>query len=189
MTGRWISSVLLLVFAASVIGWIVYVPPQVMNLHQPVPAHAQLIYSSAKPDWFVAFFPMLGKLDGEFSNAWKEKFQWLEKRPLAVARAALPGGGGRDSWVAVSAVGSRMAVLRWQLTLAPPSSVRALRPYHAWPIWQLDEPALPSWVRIRFALAEGLLICSVSDDAHDIYWLLDALDGHRHSLADRKGSR
>lgn len=200
MMRRVLSAVLLLLLAASVIGWILHVPASVTNRARAIPAYAQIVYSSKTPDWFVSFFPILGsfgaaedgvfpsigKTNDEFSNDWEKKFQGLEKHPLTVAAVPLHGRERRNSWVAVSAVGSRAVGLRWQLELFPPEGIRRVRSYSAWPVWQLDHPDLPAWARVRFSLADGLLICSISDDSHDIYWLLDTLDGRRISMADRK---
>lgn len=186
MIRRLISTALLLLLALSVVFWILHVPDGELNRAKAIPVYAQIVYSSKTPDWFVSLFPMLGKSDIDFSKGWKKKFQGLEKYPLTVASVPLRGRERRNSWVAVSAVGSRSVWLRWQLALFPPEGIRRVRSYSAWPIWQLEHPDLPAWARVRFSLVGGLLICSISDDSHDIYWLLDTLDGRRISMADRK---
>lgn len=153
-------------------------------------------------------FPSLGKSDGKFSNPWKKSFQtlendgelaprsavlqrsWfqrLEKCPLTVATVAFGGRDGRDAWVAVSELGGPAALaLRWRLLLFPPEGVAVSRPYAAWPVWTFEHPSLPPWARVRFTLTDGLLICSISTDSHDIYKLIDALDGRAASLADQR---
>ncbi|MFA7257002.1 MAG: hypothetical protein WC047_05455 [Kiritimatiellales bacterium] len=184
MMRRWMVGALVLLLALSVIGWIFYMPPSALNMLKPVPAHARIVYQSDTPGWFLSFFPTLGTCRRQ-ANPWEKSFQTLEKSPLAVASVALGGRGRRDTWVAVSAVGRRAVFLRWQLVFAPPEGVKPSRPYGAWPVWQYSDPSLPAWMCIRFSVAEGLLICSISDDSHDIYDLLDTLDGRRPS-ADRK---
>lgn len=179
---------LILLLAILVIGSIFYIPSSALETLKPVPSHAQIVYRSDTPGWFLNFFPMVGKNESGFSRPWKKSFQWLEKSPLAVASVSLGGRDRRDTWVAVSALGPRAILLRWQLTFFPPSGVKATRPYGGWPVWQYTDPALPVWSRVRFSVAEGLLICSISDDSHDIYYLLDTLDGRRPS-AERKESR
>ncbi|MCC7300295.1 MAG: hypothetical protein IT583_04390 [Verrucomicrobia bacterium] len=181
MMRRWTLAVLTLLLALSVIGWIFYMPPSALQTLKPIPAHAQIIYRSATPD-----FSALEKFHA--SNGWKtaERFlQTLEKSPLTLATVALGGRDRRDTWVAVSAPGPRAVLLRWQMVFFPPPGVKADRSYGGWQIWQYSDPSLPVWMRVRFAVSEGLLICSVSDDSHDIYYLLDTLDGRRPS-ADRK---
>jgi hypothetical protein len=196
MMRRWSVCLLTLLLAAVVFGWIVYVPPAACNLFKPVPAHAQVVYSSAAPDWTVfdrlLFFQGLGNGGAKpfsFSSHFKNAdgvFRLLEKAPLAVAFVPLGGRDRRDVWVAVSAIGPRALFLRWRLTLLPPAGLRPVRSRGAWPVWQYSNPSLPLWMRVRFAITEGLLICSISDDSHDIYYLLDTLDGRRPSLAERK---
>ena len=165
----------------SVISWIIYVPPAALQMLKPVPAHAQIIYHSATPDLAVLE-------QFHFSNGWKtaDRFlKTLEKKPLTLATVPLGGRDRRDTWVAVSAVGPRAFLLRWQMTLFPPAGIKPARSYGAWPIWQYSDPSLPLWMRVRFTITEGLLICSISDDSHVIYYLLDTLDGRRPS-AERK---
>lgn len=148
-----------------------------------IPAHAHLVYSNRDPDWFLSFFPTLGKNGDEFSKVWGENFQWLEKNPLAVATVAFSGPDRRSSWVAVSELGGSLTLaLRWRLMLFPPEGVSEARPYAVWPIWKFEHPSLPSWARVRFAVTENLLVCSVSSDSHDIYRLLDVADGRAASL-------
>jgi hypothetical protein len=184
MMRRWTIGALTLLLALSVIGWIFYMPPAAVQTLKPVPAHAQIIYRSAMPDLSV-----LKQLHD--SNGWKAagRFsQMLEKSPLTLAAVPLGGRDRRDTWVAVSAVGPRAVLLRWRLNFSPPEGVKPIPSYGAWPVWQYSDPALPPWVRVRFSIAEGLLICSISDDSHDIYYLLDTLDGRRPS-AERKEVR
>lgn len=169
--------VLVALLVLSVIGWILYVPPVALETLKPVPAHAQIVYRSSTPDLSV-----LEKF--HFPNDWNTAgrfFKLLEKKPLALATVALGGRDRRDTWVVVSAIGPRAFLLRWQMTLFPPEGIKPTRSYGAWPIWQYSDPSLPSWMRVRFTLTEGLLICSISDDSHDIYYLLDTLDGRRPS--------
>jgi hypothetical protein len=181
MMRRWIVYALAALLALSVFGWITYMPPAAMRILKPVPAHAQIVYQSALPDLSVLE-------QFHFPNGWKTAgsfFQTVEKSPLAVATVSLGGRDRRDTWITVSAIGSRASLLRWQLTLFPPEGIKPARSYGAWPVWQYSDPSLPVWMRVRFSLTEGLLICSISDDSHDIYYLLDTLDGRRPS-ADRK---
>jgi hypothetical protein len=181
MMRRWTVGALIALLALSVIGWIFYMPPAALRTLKPVPSHAQIIYRSGTPDLSVLE-------QFHFSNGWKTAgrfFQTLEKSPLALATVALGGRDRRDSWVVVSALGPRSVLLRWQLKLFPPEGIKPSRSYGAWPVWEYNDPVLPVWMRIRFSITEGLLICSISDDSHDIYYLLDTLDGRRPS-AERK---
>lgn len=166
-------------------GWIVYVPPFARRDLQPVPAHAQLMCRGVMPDRFLASLPVLTSSGAEGSGRWQKNFRALAKSPLTVATVSLGGRDRRDSWVAVSTLGPRAILLRWQITLFPPEGIRRDRSYGAWPVWQYNDPSLPPWMRVRFSITEGLLVCSISDDSHDIYYLLDTLDGRRPS-ADRK---
>ncbi len=157
------------------------------NRLRPIPAYAQLVYNNASPDGFLSFFPMLGKTDGDFSKGWKKKFQGLEKSPLTVATVPFGGLEQRDAWVAVSELGGPTALLlRWRLLLFPPEGVNPSRSYAVWPVWTLEHPSVPTWAHVRFTLTDGLLICSISEDSHDIYKLLDIFDGRAASLANRR---
>jgi hypothetical protein len=130
---------------------------------------------------------MLGVSGDAFSKDWNRRFQVLNRSPLSVA--VYPSGtqDGRQAWVAVSELGGPSALaLRWRLILRPPDGVERVRPYAAWPIWKLEHPLIPDWARVRFALTDGLLICSVSPDPHDLYRLIDTLDGRAVSLAERR---
>jgi hypothetical protein len=169
---------LLLLLGLSVTGWVIYMPPQLCNPLRAVPAEARLLFHHSDPAVVRPFFQALN--DPAFS-VWKEQFPSVENAPLAVAAAPLRGRDRSDSRMAVSAPGMRALLLHWQLVLAPPEGVVPQRSYGGWPVWKLDNPALPPEVRIRFSIADGLLICSVSDDSHDIYRLLDTLDGRRPS--------
>jgi hypothetical protein len=172
---------LTLLLAVSVIGWIVYMPPSALNTLRPVPAHAQIVYQNRLP-----VRSDLEKLP--FCRDWKNMdrfFQSLGKSPLTVAVVPLGGRERRDAWVVVSALGSRAPWLRWRMVVFPPAGVKAVRSYGAWPVWEYNDSAFPAWMRVRFSVGEGLLICSISDDSHDLYYLLDTLDGRRPS-AERK---
>ena len=199
MKRLWVLVVLSLLLAAVTIASLLFAPPTAQNRLRPIPAHAQLVYNNQNPDWFLSFFPsvLAGGSDatemyGEIlrpnavgSEGWKKKFQGLEKKPLTVATVPFNGREGRDAWVAVSELGGPAALLfRWRLLLFPPKGISPSRPYAVWPVWKLEHPSLPAWARVRFTLTEGLLICSISDDSHDIYKLLDTLDGRAVSLAN-----
>jgi hypothetical protein len=181
MMRRWAVGTLVFLLTLSVIGWIFYMPPATLQTLKPVPSHAQIIYCSTAPDWAV-----LKKLP--VSNDWNlpPVGRIMENAPLVVATASLGGRDRRDTWVAVSAIGSRAVFLRWKLMLFPPEGIKTARSYGAWPVWECSDPLLPAWMRIRFSISEGLLICSISDDSHDIYYLLDTFDGRRPSAERRK---
>ncbi|HNX52640.1 MAG TPA: hypothetical protein PLD51_00295 [Pontiellaceae bacterium] len=185
MMRRWIIYALAALLALSVFGWIFYIPSEALCALKPVPAHAQLIYRGETPGQFLSFFPLLGRTGSDDPGRWRKSFQMLENSPLTVATVPLGGRDRRDSWIAVSTIGPRAFLLRWQLALFPPEGIKTARSYGAWPVWQYSDPSLPPWMRVRFSITEGLLICSISDDSHDIYYLLDTLDGRRPS-AERK---
>ncbi len=181
MMRRWMICVLVAALTCTVIGWIIYIPSAALQTLKPVPAHAQIVYCSAQPSRAVL------ERFSRFRN-WKDAdrfFKMLIKNPVAVATVPLGGLDRRDTWVAVSAMGSRGFLLRWQLMLFPSEGIKSLRSYGSWPVWQYSDPSFPLWMRVRFTITEGLLICSISDDSHDIYYLLDTLDGRRPS-AERK---
>lgn len=153
---------------------------------EAVPAYAHVVYNNESPDWFLSFFPILGKSGDEFSEVWNKSFRTLETRPLAVATVAFAGPGQRDCWVGVSELsGSQALALRWRLMLFPPDGVSAARPYAVWRVWRFEHPGLPSWAKVRLAVTESLLVCSVSADSRDIYRLLDVADGRSVSLEKR----
>ena len=182
-----VITLLSLLLAAVTLSSLLMIPASSQNRFRPIPAHAQMVYNNKNPDWFLSFFPMFGKTDDDFSKHWKKKFQTLEKSPLTVATVAFGGRDGRDAWVVVSELGGPAALaMRWRLLLFPPEGVTSSRPYAAWPIWTFEHPSLPPWARGRFTLTDGLLICSFSTDSHDIYKLIDTLDGRAASLADQR---
>lgn len=172
-------------FTLSVCGWVLFVPPSARNPMRAVPSFAQVIYSSASPDRealkrlpFTRHGPDLDLIvPGSLQHA-----------PLVLALAPLNGRDHRDTWIVVSSAGSRSVWLRWRMNLFPPSGVRRLASYGAWPVWQIDDPSFPSWMRVRFSVTEGLWIASISGDSHDIYRLLDTLDGRRLSKAVRSSA-
>lgn len=178
----WTTGLLTLLLAVSVIGWICYIPSSVLNPLRAVPSHAQLVYQCDA-------FDRAALRNMTFSKDWKNAdrfFQSLEKRPLVLAVAPLGGRERRDTWIAVSAVGPRSVLWSWRLKFFPPDGMKPIRSYGAWPVWEYTDSSLPVWARVRFSVAEGLLICSVSGDSHDVEYLLDTLDGRRPS-AERKG--
>lgn len=182
MTRRALRIALGLLTAGSVLASLLYTPPQ--SRLSAIPAHAHIVYNSESPEWFLSFFPILGKKADDFSEVWKKQFQGLENRPLAAATVAFDGSGARSSWVAVSELtGPQATALRWRMMLRPPKGVSPARSYAVWPVWRFEHPDLPSWARVRFAVTERLLICSVSPDSRDIYRLLDTADGRAASLA------
>lgn len=183
---------LTLLLTSTVIGWICYVPPAALNRLAAVPANALFVYTGHSINW-----PLLKTLP-----ATRDIFRALEQEPkmpsmlreffngpATVAAAPLGGRDRRDTFILVSATGPRAVALRWRLDLFPSEGIRRVRSYYAWPVWEIEQSALPAWMRVRFALSEGLFICSISDDSHDIYYLLDTLDGRRPSLAGRKNGR
>jgi hypothetical protein len=198
MIRRGLTVLLAVLLALSVIGWIGYMPPSALEMRKPVPVYAQIVYQNQRPVRSVletlpvyrSLFPQPFDPDA-FSKDWKNAalfFQTLENSPLTVASVPLGWRERRDTWVVVSALGSRAPGLRWRLAFSSPPGVKALRSYGAWPVWEYHDPAFPVWVRARFSIAEGLMICSISEDSHDLYYLLDTLDGRRPS-AERKEVR
>lgn len=172
---------LTLLLFVSVCFWIIYVPPEAMRILKPVPAHAQIIRRGAQPDLYA---PEQFRLFAGSASA-EQFFRMFSDRPGITASVDLGGRNRRDTLVMVSPAGARAFLLRWRLNLFPPEGMKPIRSYGAWPVWQYSNPSLPPWMRVRFSVTEGLLICSISDDSHDIYYLLDTLDGRRPS-ADRK---
>jgi len=176
-----------LLLAGVTLGSLLMAPSRAQNRFQPIPVHAHLVYDNENPDWFLSFFPGIGKTSDDFSKVWKKNLQELENYPLAVATVPFSGREGRNAWVAVSQLGGPAALaLRWRLLLSPPDGVAVSRPYAAWPVWTFEHPSLPSRARVRFTLTDGLWICSFSTDSHDIYRLIDTFDGRAASLADRR---
>ena len=176
-----------LFLAGVVLASLVYVPASAGDRLKAVPAQAHIVYNNQNPDWFLSFFPMLGKGEDDFSDVWKAHFHALEESPLLVATVPLGGRSTRDTWVAVSELsGANALALRWRLMFFPPDGIHRVRSYAVWSVWKLEHPAVPAWATVRLAITEGLLICSISADSHDIYYLLDTLDGRVASLA---GSR
>ena len=162
---------------------------------QAIPVHAQIIYSKQSPDNLLTVFPTFGQGDdfatrpegsrvAESAVPQRSWFQTLEKHPLTIAAVPFGGRERRDTWVAVSELGAPAALaLRWRMMLFAPEGISPARPYVVWPVWKVEHPSLPSWMKVRFAITEGLLICSVSSDSHDIYRLLDTADGRAASRA------
>ena len=167
-----------------------------------IPAHAQIVYNNKNPDWFLSFFqpleeklPTFGKGDdfttrpegsrvAESAVLQRGWFQRLENYPMTIAAVPFGGRERRDTWAVVSELGAPAAVaLRWRMTLFAPEGISPARSYAVWPVWKVEHPSLPSWMRVRFAITEGLLICSISSDSHDIYRLLDTADGRTASRA------
>ena len=168
---------------AAAAGFILHTPAR--SRLSAVPSHAHVVYNDESADWFLSFFPTLGKTADNFSKHWKKSFQFLETRPLAVATTAFGDTGNRPAWVAVSELTAAQATaLRWRLMLLPPDGISAAPPYAVWPVWRFEHPLLPAWARVRFVITERLLICSVSADSRDVYRLLDVADGRTASLVD-----
>jgi hypothetical protein len=128
---------------------------------------------------------MFEKGGGNYSGLWNKNLRMLREKPLVAATVSPGGRTGHDTWVAVSAIGPRAIWFRWQMVFFPPENIQPLHSYGSWPVWQYNDPSFPVWMRVRFSITEGLLICSISDDSHDINCLLDTLDGRRPS-AERK---
>ena len=186
MMRRYIFPFMILLTAGVCIGWILHVPRFAKNPNAPLPVDAQIIYSSANPDWAaLKRVPVAETLAPVFPL-----LQTVEHAPLVLATAPVGGRDRSDTLIVVSAIGCRALFLRHQLALAPPSNVRQLRSYGAWPVWEITPPSTaPARTRIRFSITEGLLICAISDNSHDIYYLLDTLDRRRLSKSEQKEIR
>lgn len=183
---------LALLLGAAVIGWISYVPPAALDRLAAVPADASFVYTGRSINWALlktlpATREVLRGLD--LGPDTPELLQEFFNGPATVAAVPIGGRDRRDTFLLVSAAGPRAVALRWRLQLFPPEGVRRVRSYSAWPVWQIEQSALPVWMRVRFALTEGLFICSISDNSHDIYYLLDTVDGRRPSMAGRGNGR
>jgi len=163
--------------AVSTVGSILFTPS--VSRLQAIPVYARLIYSKQSPDNLLSVFTNLGQ-SAVLQRSW---FRWLEHYPLTVATVPFGGREQRDTWVVVSELGGPAALaMRWKLMLFPPEGVSPVRSYASWSVWKMEHSSIPSWARVRFAITEGLLICSVSSDSHDIYRLLDTADGRAVSL-------
>ncbi len=148
-----------------------------------IPSYAKLVYHSESPDWSMPFFPMDETNAAAFFTGWARDLKELEHHPLTVATVPFAGRAQRDTWIAVSELGSPVAqVLRWRLMLFSPEGISLTRPYATWPVWSFEHPTVPAWAQVRFTITESLLICSISADSHDIYKLLDVADGRAASF-------
>jgi len=192
MKRLWVLTILSLWLVAVTLGSLLFTSSGAQNRLRPIPAHAQMVYNNKNPDWFLSFFSITGKKSDDLFPVWSlpSAGRILEKCPLAVATVPFGGRGRRDTWVAVSELGGPTALLfRWRLLLFPPEGVEPVRSYAAWPVWKLEHPSIPSRSRVRFSITDGLLICSISDDSHDINRLIDTFDGRADSLANRRNRR
>jgi len=198
-----------LLLLAVILSSLLVVPSRFQNRFRPIPAYAQLVYNNKKADGFLSFFPFdsaCGVAPGRHplgtplplvgndgaggaicAVLQSVGLQAVGKRPLAVATGLFGVPPGHAAWVAVSELGGPASLaLRWRLLLFPPNGVESARSYAAWPVWTLELPSLPPWARVRFTVTDGLLICSISADSHDIYKLIDTLDGRVASMADQR---
>ena len=182
------------VLALVMFGSLRFTPSATQDRLTAVPAHSKLVFSQESPDDFFTCYPGLGVQEDGFPQVWdalhsplQPLFQFCENRPMAVA--TFGRRTHRGSWVAVSELGGPAATaLRWRLLLFPPEGVVPARSYAVWPVWTFEHPRLPVWTRVRFAVTESLLICSISGDSHDIYRVLDAADGRSASMDERRTS-
>lgn len=171
------------------VGSVLYVPPAAVNLRKPVPGNAQIIYSSENPDIEALRRLFSFDLSGIQEPGLAELIETLESGPLSVATVSLGGRTRRNTVVVTGAIGAKSVALRWKLGLFAPDGVSPAQPSFAWPVWKVEHPDFPEWMRVRFAVADGLLIGSISDNSHDIYYLLDVLDGRRPSIMSKERSK
>lgn len=184
MKRRGLFIALSILLAAVTVAGILYNPS--IDRMQAIPAHARVIYSKESSDRLSSVFPSLERVETSRFSGWSKAAQWLKNRPLSIATVPLAGREQRDTVVAVCKLGGPAATaLRWRLAFSAPEGVSPARPYAVWSVWRVEHPSFPSWARVRFAITEGLLICSVSSDSHDIYHLLDVADGRAASLSKR----
>ncbi|MFA5687725.1 MAG: hypothetical protein WC959_01020 [Kiritimatiellales bacterium] len=178
MMQRRIVFTFILLTAAMCVGWMIYVSPAAKNPYAPLPADARIIYSSNAPDFSV----LKQRPSGELLKPVFQILPQVKYSSLILAAAAAPGRNHCDALIFVSAIGSRSTLLRWRMEFFLPDGIRSVHSYGAWPVWEIEIPANePPGRRIRFSITEGLLICAISDNSHDIYYLLDTLDGRRPS--------
>lgn len=190
MKRRLLLTALTLLLAAVVAGWIAYVPPAALDPMNAVPLHATTVYSGDAVNWaLLQALPATRDLLAGFDprTDMPGALRGLFNGPVTVASVPIGGRDRRDTLVLVSAAGWRAVILRWRLELVPPPGVGRLRSYSVWPVWQLDHPDFPAWKRVRFTLTDGLFIASISDNSHDIYYLIDTVDGRLPSMAGREG--
>jgi hypothetical protein len=170
------------VLTAVVVCSLLLVPARAADPRRAIPSFARIVFEGGNSERFFAVFPSLGNSEADFSKHWNQIVQGSEEHALMAASFE---SAGRESLVLVSKLSGWDALkLRWRMILFPPNGVSAARPYAVWPVWRLETPLR---MRVRFSVTEGLLICSISPDSHDIYNILNALDGRAESQATRRG--
>ncbi len=111
--------------------------------------------------------------------------RWLDTlAPAETAFAVAPRPGGRRAMYGVSWIGARGHRLRWLLEMSRSRDLAPIGFHGGRKLWQLATPGLDPAVRLVFAEEQGLLFVCLSEDARDMYALLDTYDGLRPASGD-----
>jgi len=183
---RGLSIVAAWVLLLSAIGWLAYVPPSAQDIYAPIPVDASYVRVDGETDWLTALRNPLAELGFQAVKLQADKeplYRWILGQELAVAMVPVGGRDRSDAMVLVSRLGFRALPLRWHCTLMPPDGVSRIRSYAGRPVWELERQ---QHLYTRFTLSEGLLIAVFSEDSHDIYRMIDTLDGRYPSYNRRK---
>lgn len=172
--------------------WCVSVPYHPERLPNTIPSEARWVslHRSLSDRWIsVAAHPAVQRAvagAGYDPQAWvsfvvsKSVRHWVSKLGADdLYVAGWPGRpGGPWTWMASSWIGAESQRFRWMLQAGRVPGVCASGDYAGRRIWRLDAaPSAPETRRLYFALEEGIVLATFSEQPRDLCRALDAYDG------------
>lgn len=190
---------ILVSFAATVLGWMLWVPYDSVALYRAVPVQATFVTAHARlaDRWSSMIGNPLVQSLGQTMGVDGEDLQALRSNPDAEALmdllasretllAYVPKSEVRheEAWVVASWIGGRSQRLRWILSFRSISGLEAVGRQRGRTIWAIHDAHFSDGARLHAVLVEGMVIACLSRDSTALFEVLDVYDGFSPSLHD-----
>ncbi len=191
--------VTVLLFAGSLVYWLLTVPSHPAELFRAIPGNSSVISMhrdlanrledvAANP-LTLSFARAAGLPDDAFSTLQDEEtiqmLDWLASDESVIAYVPELGITGEDAWVFSSWIGGRAQILRWRSGELD----EALRPMAidaGWPAWLYPEPVDETGRYLALALVDGMVVGCVARDVAAIGEVLACYNGALPSMRERR---
>jgi len=185
----WILRLGCLAFAAAMLFWLQYVPPDPWRPYRVVPIIADFVSAHDRPaarmddlldSPLAAVVAQALRLPSDDRPSWRDDpavRRWTRRlADRQVVIASYRATGDRRIWMLASRLEGRAWRLRWMLKLGALPDFRRIGHHQGRVLWMLKPSQTESPYRLVIAFEEGLLVGCWSEQPGDIRTLLDTYD-------------
>jgi hypothetical protein len=192
--------VLMVLYGAVSIAWLVIVPHRPAELLRAIPGQATIVsfHDNLAGRWDeLAMHPVammaVGAAGGD-AGEWEllcddPVFRYIidlaGQRETVLAYVPYMDGGAAPAWVMASWIGGRSQRLRWSEPFLDLPGLERMGAIGNWPVWKYSWQTDAGEQTITLALVEGMLLATSARDVHSVGMVIDAYNGIFPSIARR----